>query len=68
MGALGILVHYDGTSWSLSPESGMDTNVTMRAVWASVGSDVWNVGTSGTDLHYDGSTWTPVSSGVSVTL
>jgi hypothetical protein len=40
----------------------------MRGVWASSSKDVWNVGTSGVVLHYDGASWSPVNSGVSVTL
>jgi hypothetical protein len=32
-------------------------------IWGSSGSDVFVVGQAGTILHYDGSTWSPISSG-----
>jgi hypothetical protein len=34
---------------------------TLYGVWAASASDVWAVGVAGTVLHFDGTTWTPVS-------
>ena len=63
-----MLAHYNGQDWSLDSQSGMGTNVTMRAVWGSSGQDIWNAGTSGNLLHYDGTDWSVANSGVQVTL
>ena len=40
----------------------------LYGVWGSSGSDVFAVGDSGTILHYDGSTWSAMSSGTTVPL
>jgi hypothetical protein len=37
----------------------------LLGVWGSSGSDVFAVGGSGTILHYDGSSWSSMSSGTS---
>jgi hypothetical protein len=42
--------------------AGLPLNVDLRAVWGSSGSDIWAVGLGGVMLHFDGMSWTPVSS------
>jgi hypothetical protein len=37
-------------------------------VWGSSGSDVFAVGSNGTILHYDGSSWSSMTSGTSAWL
>ena len=55
----GQILHYNGAAWTqvYLPSS------TLRAVWGSSASDVYAAGDSCTILHYDGNTWSPVSSG-----
>jgi hypothetical protein len=38
------------------------------AVWGSSSSDIFAVGTSGTVVHFDGQTWSPMTSGTQQTL
>ncbi len=40
----------------------------LRAVWGTGASDVWAAGSGGTIIHFDGSDWSPVSSGVRNTI
>ena len=62
-----VLFLYPGTvfpgewTWQNSLPQG---NV-LSAVWGSSGSDVFAVGGGGTILHYDGSSWSGMSSGTS---
>jgi hypothetical protein len=64
VGSAGVILHYDGSTWSPMPSPTTDT---LAAVWGSSGSDVFAVGgsadfPSGTSdaviVHYDGSSWT----------
>ncbi len=48
--------------------SGVDRRYTLRAVWGSGAGDVWAVGSGGTILRYDGTSWKPVPSGTTDTL
>ena len=41
------------------------SSVALNAIWGSSATDVWAVGTRGTIVHGDGSTFTPVASGTS---
>jgi hypothetical protein len=65
VGADGTVVHWDGTTWSLSASS---TAAYLDAVWGTSASDVWAVGASGTIIHWDGGHWSSVPSGTSVDL
>lgn len=72
VGALGIVVHFDGRGWSI-----VDTDVTtsLNGIWGSAPDDVWVVGGetvweptgagSGLLLHWDGRTWTTLEIGTS---
>ena len=44
------------------------TGQRIKAVWGSSSNDVFAVGMGGTILHYDGTAWSPMSSGTSHTL
>lgn len=68
----GLLLHYDGTSWSSVPSGTTDPLV---ALWGTAPDDIWAVGEAGADqvairsyartiLHYDGRAWMPVWHGV----
>ena len=56
------MVHWDGTSWSLSTSG---NGAALFGMAATSSSDVWAVGyeSSGTlVMHWDGTTWSPVNS------
>jgi hypothetical protein len=60
VGEDGLLLHYDGVSWSLGPQA---TLATLYAVWGAGPGDVFAAGAQGTLLHYDGATWEPIRTG-----
>lgn len=47
---------------------GSGTVETLRDVWGSSENDVYAVGDYGTVIHYDGTTWSPVTSGTTLDL
>lgn len=51
----GIVLHYDGTTWSEMTTPVVDGR--LLAVWGRAADEVWAVGTSAI-LHYDGASWT----------
>jgi hypothetical protein len=55
VGDSGAIVHYNGSGWSLIPNS--PTTATLHGVWGTAAHDVWAVGDSGLILHFDGSGW-----------
>jgi hypothetical protein len=63
VGDSGIILRWDGVTWSSVP-SGTQSN--LRGVWASGPSDVWAVGSlpdQATTLHFDGASWSSVPCG-----
>jgi hypothetical protein len=54
VGDSGIILHYNGSSWS---PMGSGTTNALFGVWGSSSSDVFAAGDYGTILHYDGSSW-----------
>lgn len=54
VGAMGIIRHFDGASWSNMQS---DTASDLYSIWGSSGTDVFAVGKGGMILHYDGITW-----------
>jgi hypothetical protein len=73
VGANGTIVHWDGNGWSPSPTP---TTATLQSVSGTGPGDVWAVGTGyfcaafscstdgGSILHWDGSTWASVTTGI----
>jgi hypothetical protein len=62
---VGIIEHFDGKTWTVNGQSYLSEPV---AVWGSSASDLWAVGgeiygnsLTTTVLHFEGSTWDPVS-------
>jgi hypothetical protein len=60
----GVVVHWDGTGWTVvenvpSMDDG-DGDTDLLAVWASGPSDVWAVGLNDTIVHWDGDQWSNV--------
>jgi hypothetical protein len=52
VGAYGTLLHYDGRSYSASPQSGVLTRNDLYGIWGPAANDVWALGDAGTLLHY----------------
>lgn len=64
---MGSILHYDGIRWSaMNPPAG--TSFDLLAVWGSSSSDVFAVGYEGLITHYDGASWSRLSSGASADL
>jgi hypothetical protein len=72
VGSNGAILHYDGNSWSVMSSSATDSP--LWGVWGSAPNDVFAVGlgsgwvagvgyTQSTVLHYDGNSWSSMSSG-----
>jgi hypothetical protein len=60
-------LHYDGNTWTQMDLSPMGMGAA-HAVWGRLGTDVYVAGSGGSMLHYNGSGWSPVFSGVTVPL
>jgi hypothetical protein len=60
VGTLGLIMHYDGTSWSqVAPATSMaDPAMNLNSVWGAAANDVWIVGDGNIILRYDGRNWT----------
>jgi len=56
----GIIVHYDGDDWQAQSYPAQ----ALWGVWGRAANDVFAVGDDHTILHYDGSSWTPMDSGI----
>ena len=56
----GSIAHYDGENWAIQYLDGGFLN----GVWGSSSSDVFAVGKAGRILHFDGTDWQPMSSGL----
>jgi hypothetical protein len=57
VGQFGLILHWNGTSWSEDPQSILLTQSQLGAVAFASNGEGWAVGASGTILHYDGSRW-----------
>ena len=61
VGEGGIILHYDGTKWSIVPSPTVNQ---LRAVWAYSENEVFAVGDYGVVLHYDGTAWEATTVGI----
>ncbi|NPV60693.1 MAG: hypothetical protein HPY75_13680 [Actinobacteria bacterium] len=70
VGAGGLIIfnnnYNDSKAWAA--QGGGVTSSNLRDVVALSASNVWAVGDGGTILHYDGSSWSPQTSGTAVAL
>ena len=66
-GGISIILNYNGNEWRTVYLSS-NTTQQLRGVWASSSSSVYIVGDQGTILHYDGSTWTTMTSSTTASL
>ena len=59
VGPVGMIRHFDGSSWSSVPSGTTDN---FLGVWGAAANDVWAVGAKGLVEHWNGSAWTPYGS------
>ena len=57
--------HYNGLSCAMMANS---ATYSLNDVWGTDATHVWAVGTAGTILRWDGSSWTPEASGTDASL
>ncbi len=57
VGQFGVILRWDGTSWSEDPQSISLTLSQLNAVAFAANGEGWAVGANGTILHYDGQSW-----------
>jgi hypothetical protein len=70
VGQGGVILHWNGSTWSTDPASSALTGSQLNAVAFARSGEGWAVGVNGTILHYDGSSWsreTKLASGIDVT-
>lgn len=59
---VGVIWHFDGTSWSnVTLPAEVTAWVVLYKVWGNGTNDVWACGANGTTLHYDGTSWSLVA-------
>jgi hypothetical protein len=63
--ALGKVAHHDGTSWSISD---LPQPILPASMWCRDDRDVFAASTSGYLFWFDGTHWSPVKSGTSLTV
>lgn len=54
-GQNGIIIHWDGTKWSLS-DSKLSTEA-VRGIWGATANNIWAVGDSGSIIRWNGTAW-----------
>jgi photosystem II stability/assembly factor-like uncharacterized protein len=57
VGQFGVILHWDGASWSEDPQSISLTQSQLNAVTFAATGEGWAVGANGTILYYDGQRW-----------
>jgi len=55
VGEKGIILHFNGTGWSVMPN--IPTIQTLNALWIAGANDIFAVGDFGAILHYNGTAW-----------
>jgi len=58
-GGSDVILHWNGTTWSLSTATGAQNN--LNSVWCTGASNCWAVGAARTFVLYNGTTWTTQS-------
>jgi hypothetical protein len=65
VGGGGVIMHFDGTRWSLAPSG---TTQELDDIWMASATDGWIVGAGGTVLRWNGTQWAPKASGTTANL
>lgn len=65
VGRPGLLLHWDGTSWS---RTDLGTSEALTAVWGTGAGDVYVVGHKGIGYHFNGSSWSGIGTGTGQNL
>ncbi len=65
IGSGGVIMHFDGTLWSLVPSG---TTNELDDIWMASATDGWIVGAGGTLLRWNGTQWAARASGVTADL
>lgn len=55
VGDVGLLLHYDGSSWK---KVSLGLTEGLNGIWGTAANNLWIVGEKGKILHYDGAAWT----------
>jgi len=64
VGAMGTILHYDGTRWSITPSGTLED---LQGISASPGNNAWIAGgNNGLVLRWNGTSWGPVTTGSNV--
>jgi hypothetical protein len=61
-------MHWNGVSWQAYDLSASVWNGWINKMWGNSSSDLYFVGSGGSIVHYNGSTWTKIESGTSLDL
>ncbi len=67
-GSQARVLHFDGLDWGPSLPGGASIARPLAAVWGSDPADIFAVGLGGDIIHYDGQTWSAMSSGTTSSL
>lgn len=58
VGQSGTIARWNGSGWTLSPQSGTVTTALLYGLWGSSASNIWAVGSSGTLINWNSASWT----------
>ncbi len=58
----GVIMHWDGSTWTIDPTSSTLQDSDLTAVWGTASGHVFTIARNGQVLEYDGSQWSEVRS------
>ena len=64
----GFPIHGDGANWQMYQLQDMGIGASVSKAWGTSSSNIYFVGDDGSIVRYDGSIWTKISSGTSLTF
>ena len=64
----GFPVHGDGVNWQMYQLQDMGIGASVSKVWGTSSSNIYFVGDEGSIVNYNGSSWTKITSGTSLTF
>ena len=64
----GFPVHGDGANWQMYQLQDMGIGASVSKAWGTSSSNIYFVGNDGSIVRYDGSSWTKISSGTTLTF